>query len=256
LLTLVAATGTAGALLIPAVANTPGRVAVDASASASSDFAQPAPTGPGYPAGPTATPTRGPGGVAGGRPADVLAGWAQQTGSRVGVPPVAMQAYGYAELALAQTTPACRLTWTTLAAIGFVESKHGQYGGATLTPSGLALPEIIGPPLDGQGNRQRIPDTDRGQLDRDPTFDRAVGPMQFIPSTWQESGADADNDGVKNPHNIYDAALAAGNYLCKGGRNLSAAQDWWNAILSYNDVRPYAQLVFDTANQYGAASHT
>jgi membrane-bound lytic murein transglycosylase B len=80
--------------------------------------------------------------------------------------------------------------------------------------------------------------------------------MQFIPTTWQEIGADADNDGVKDPHDLDDAALAAGNYLCKGSRNLTIPADWWNAILSYNDVRQYAQDVFDTANRYGQASRT
>lgn len=167
-----------------------------------------------------------------------------------------MQAYGYAELVLAETNRSCGLSWTTLAAIGFVESRHGQANNATLGADGRAVPEIIGLPLDGQGGRMRIADTDRGELDRDTTYDRAVGPMQFIPTTWQEVGTDADNDGRKDPHNIHDAALAAGIYLCKGNRNLTIPGDWWNAILSYNNVRPYAQDVFNTANRYGQASRT
>ncbi len=138
---------------------------------------------------------------------------------------------------LAQTNRACQLSWTTLAAIGHVESGHGSANGATLGPDGRALPEIKGQPLDGQGGRSRILDTDQGQLDGDRVYDRALGPMQFIPTTWQEIGADADNDGVKNPHDIDDAALAAGQYLCKGGRNMTIPGDWWGAILSYNDVR-------------------
>ena len=80
--------------------------------------------------------------------------------------------------------------------------------------------------------------------------------MQFIPTTWQQVGADADNDGVKDPHDLDDAALAAGNYLCQGGRNMTIPGDWWGAILSYNDVRRYAQDVFDKANEYGRASRT
>jgi membrane-bound lytic murein transglycosylase B len=196
------------------------------------------------------------GGVTTGRPADALAGWAAEVGPKVGISPVAMQAYGYAELVLAQTNRSCGLSWTTLAAIGFVESGHGQANNARLGQDGKALPEIIGLPLDGQGNRMRIADTDGGRLDKDTTFDRAIGPMQFIPTTWQEIGADADNDGVKDPHDLDDAALAAGNYLCKGSRNLTIPADWWNAILSYNDVRQYAQDVFDTANRYGQASRT
>ncbi|MEU5906539.1 lytic murein transglycosylase [Micromonospora sp. NPDC047467] len=274
LLALVAATAAAGALLVPATIRAPRPVAADASVTPTAPVppAMPSalPTGP-LPTGPLPTaplPTgplpggglpTGPGAGlpgGGGRPSDALAGWAQQVGAKVGIPPAAMQAYGYAEWVLAQTNRSCALSWTTLAAIGQVESGHGSANGARLGQDGKALPEIIGLPLDGNGGRMRIIDTDRGSLDKDTTYDRAIGPMQFIPTTWQEIGADADNDGIKDPHDLDDAALAAGNYLCKGGRNLSIPGDWWNAILSYNDVRRYAQAVYDTANRYGQASRT
>ncbi|MGC5019794.1 lytic murein transglycosylase [Micromonospora sp. DT47] len=271
LIGLVAATAAVGAVVVPAAVRTPSPVAVDATAStgigAPSGDPTAAPAVPGAPVVPGATGLPGllPGGVAPtgpaaapatGRPADALAGWARATGAEVGVSPVAMQAYGYAELVLAQTNRSCQLSWTTLAAIGYVESRHGQANGATLHPDGRAEPEIIGDPLDGQGGRSRITDTDRGLFDRDTVYDRAIGPMQFIPTTWQQIGADADNDGRKDPHDLDDAALAAGRYLCAGGRNMTIAGDWWGAILSYNDVRRYAQDVFDTANRYGQASRT
>ncbi|MGC5290031.1 lytic murein transglycosylase [Micromonospora sp. DT231] len=283
LLALVAATAAAGALLVPATIRAPRPVSADASGTPTvpPGAASRLPTGPlptglvptgplpsgglpggglpsglpsgGLPSGGLPTgPGIGPGG--GGRPSDALAGWAQQISARVNIPAVAMQAYGYAELMLAQTNRSCALSWTTLAAIGQVESGHGSANGARLGQDGKALPKIIGLPLDGNGGRMRIIDTDRGVLDGDTTLDRAIGPMQFIPTTWQEIGADADKDGIKDPHDLDDAALAAGNYLCKGGRNLSIPGDWWNAILSYNDVRRYAQEVYDTANRYGRAS--
>nr|MDT0658285.1 murein transglycosylase [Micromonospora sp. DSM 115978] len=257
LLLVVVATGVAGAILVPVAGR--GTQVTGATATPDQTTAAPTVTAPGFPTPslpgvpPVGQPTADP---IGGAPGDVLTDWAAQVGQRVVVSEVAMRAYGYAELVLARTTPGCQLTWTTLAAIGLVESNHGRANGATLQADGLASPHIIGLPLDGKGGRQLIVDTDGGAMDGDPVYDRAVGPMQFIPTTWQEDGADADNDGVENPHDIDDAALAAGNYLCKGGRDLSTADDWWNAILSYNDVRPYAQAVFDAANRYGAESRT
>ncbi|NES12494.1 MULTISPECIES: lytic murein transglycosylase [Micromonospora] len=270
LLVLVAATATAGALLVPAAIRKPEPVAVDASATApapgltASGAVPGAPAltppplgGTGEPLG-TLTPTpAGP--VVGpvtGRPSDALAGWAQQVSQRTGIPVVALQAYGYTERVLEQTHRSCQLSWTTLAAIGYVESRHGSANGATLRPDGVSTPEIVGPPLNGQGGTSRIPDSDRGLLDHDTTWDHAIGPMQFIPGTWQSVGADGDNDGARNPHDLDDAALAAGNYLCQGGRNMSIPGDWWGAILSYNDVRRYAQDVFDKANEYGRLSRT
>ncbi|WSG07698.1 lytic murein transglycosylase [Micromonospora sp. NBC_01739] len=269
LLALVAATATAGAMLVPATIGGPSPAAAtdgpgaDGAPPSSEVAPPPGALPPLATLPPGMTPPNAPGtaappgaGPVGGRPSDALAGWAREVGAKAGIDPVAMQAYGYAELVLAQTNRSCGLSWTTLAAIGFVESRHGQANNARLGADGRAIPEIIGLPLDGQGGRMRIADTDRGALDGDTTYDRAIGPMQFIPTTWQEVGADADNDGRKDPHNIHDAALAAGVYLCRGNRNLTIPGDWWNAILSYNNVRPYAQDVFNTANRYGQASRT
>ncbi|MEU4559987.1 lytic murein transglycosylase [Actinoplanes sp. NPDC023936] len=200
-------------------------------------------------------PTTQPG-TGGGRPADALSSWATQVGTKVGIPVVAVQAYGYAELVAAKTTPSCHLSWTTLAALAKVESDHGAFNGAVLGVDGVASPTIYGLPLNGQGGRQMIADTDQGQLDGDTTHDRAIGPMQFIPSTWKENAVDADRDGVTNPNDIDDAALTAAVYLCKGGRDLAKAESWWDAILSYNAVRPYAQRVFQYADDYGRRSQS
>lgn len=263
LLALVGVATTAGAVIVPAAVGRPASVdealpepSVARTAAPAATPLFPDPSGLPGTAAPTGTPLPGGATVAPptGRPADALADWARRVSAVTAIPVVALQAYAYAELVLAQTNRACQLSWTTLAAIGHVESGHGSANGATLGPDGRALPEIKGQPLDGQGGRSRILDTDQGQLDGDRVYDRALGPMQFIPTTWQEIGADADNDGVKNPHDIDDAALAAGQYLCKGGRNMTIPGDWWGAILSYNDVRRYAQAVFDKADEYGRLS--
>ncbi|MFB9238880.1 lytic murein transglycosylase [Plantactinospora siamensis] len=262
LLIVVAATGAAGALVVPTAlrsprpvaADSPAPVATSAPADATTVPVIPAPTGPLPTTGAAVPPPGATGAPPAAHPAEALAGWARQTSAKVQVPVTALQAYGYAELVLGRTKPACGLTWTTLAAIGKVESDHGSANGSRLQPDGRVQPPIIGLPLDGQGGRQRIADTDGGTLDGDKQFDRALGPMQFIPSTWRTSGVDADNDGQADPQDLNDAALAAANYLCAQGRNLSIVEDWWAAILSYNEVQPYARQVYDAANQYGSAS--
>jgi hypothetical protein len=250
---LIAIATTAGAVVIPATAP-PG-----VTGASPADLPRPtSPAGDDTPvAAPPVTSTGNPaaGGGSTGIPSDVLRGWAQQMSARTGIPVVALQAYGYAELVVAETTPGCQLSWTTLAAIGRVESDHGRTGGATLGADGRAWPAIIGPPLDGQGNRKLIRDTDGGAIDGDDVYDRAVGPMQFIPQTWLAEQIDATGDGVADPHNIHDAALAAANYLCRDDRDLSVPDDWWRAVLAYNDVQAYAEEVFTAANEYGRASH-
>jgi membrane-bound lytic murein transglycosylase B len=254
ILALVALTGAAGLYLVPAAARS--GLPAQAEPAASSDGPGTAgPSDPGQvsqpPPLPTPTPTRT---NLTGRPSDVFAGWALQMSTRTEVPAVAMQAYSYAEWVMSQQQPACKLTWPTLAAIGKVESNHGRANSATLTSDGRAYPFIYGPALDGQGGRELIRDTDLGNLDRDQVYDRAVGPMQFIPSTWQQYQVDADDDGQRDPHDIDDAALAAAKLLCARGRDLTTADGWWQAVLSYNEVRPYADAVYAAANDYGRRS--
>jgi membrane-bound lytic murein transglycosylase B len=259
LLALIAGTGTAGAVIVPAVAGTPVPAATPTTMATTAVPELPQGTDPDLydPDFPQFDDEEDP--LTQGdpvRPASVLTPWATQTSSRVSIPVIALEAYGYAELVLANTTPRCKLSWTTLAAIGMIESTHGTANGSRLDTNGRAVPPIVGLPLDGNGGRQRIADTDGGRLDNDLVYDRAVGPMQFIPTTWAEFAVDADNDGAADPQDIDDASLAAANYLCRNGRDLSNPSDWWSAILSYNNVQPYAQAVFDTANEYGVRSRT
>ena len=63
----------------------------------------------------------------------------------------------------------------------------------------MAQPGIYGIALDGTNNTAVIRDTDGGQYDSDDEFDRAIGPMQFIPSTWSVVGVDSDGDGSATP---------------------------------------------------------
>jgi len=158
------------------------------------------------------------------------------------VPEAALKAYQNAAHALSLSDPGCQLPWTLLAAIGRVESSHGRFAGSVLSTDGVARPEIIGIALNGVGPVAAISDSDGGRLDGDTTWDRAVGPMQFIPTTWAWAGRDGDGDGVKNPHDMDDAALAAGDYLCAGS-SVSTAQGMKAAIFRYNPSDDYVRLV-------------
>ena len=185
---------------------------------------------------------------------DPLRTWATRVATRVDVPARALMAYGNAELALRSTQPGCHLSWATLAGIGRVESNHGRFAGATLEADGRPSKPIIGVPLDGSAGVKAIGDTDGGRYDGDAKVDRAVGPMQFIPSTWRKWTSDANLDGVGDPQQIDDAALAAGRYLCAGGRDLATPKDWWAAVFSYNNSVPYGQKVFGLADNYARAA--
>lgn len=169
-----------------------------------------------------------------------------------GIPATVLTAYRNAEDALADTDPGCHLPWQLLAAIGKVES--GQARGGKVDADGTTLTPILGPVLNGSGFA-RISDTDGGRYDGDATYDRAVGPMQFIPSTWARWGADGNNDQRADPNNIHDAALAAGRYLCAGNRNLTHKADLDRAILSYNHSSAYLRTVLAWLDFYRRGAH-
>ena len=167
-----------------------------------------------------------------------------------GIPDVALRAYHGAADRLAVDDPSCGLRWTLLAAIGRVESNHGRFGGTRLRADGFGTMPIRGIPLDGRPNVALIRDTDGGTLDGDTTFDRAVGPMQFIPATWRSVGADADGDGRSDPNSIFDAALGAGRYLCAGDADLRDPAQQARAVFRYNHADEYVQVVLRLAQQY------
>ncbi|MBO1335409.1 lytic transglycosylase domain-containing protein [Streptomyces sp. VRA16 Mangrove soil] len=167
--------------------------------------------------------------------------------AQAGLPATVLDAYKKAEAELATSKPGCNLPWQLLAAIGKVES--GQANGGDVYANGDTKHQITGPPLDGNGFA-KITDTDGGLFDGDTVHDRAVGPMQFIPSTWEWAGRDGNGDGKKDPNNVYDAALAAGHYLCRNGWDLSNASDLNKAILSYNNSSDYLAKVLAWLEYY------
>jgi membrane-bound lytic murein transglycosylase B len=108
----------------------------------------------------------------------------------------AAKRYGFAE------------DWYVLAAVGKVESNHGQNMG--------------------------------------PSSAGAMGPMQFLPSTWEQYGVDGNGDGEENIMDPKDAIPAAASYLEDGG----APKDWPKALYAYNHSGQYVREVLGIAESY------
>ncbi|MBP2320940.1 membrane-bound lytic murein transglycosylase B [Kibdelosporangium banguiense] len=170
------------------------------------------------------------------------------------IPERVLMAYARAEERQRAATPRCGISWTLLAGIGRKESRHARFGGATVEADGKLSKPIIGIPLNGSQGVRAIKDTDGGELDGDVTWDRAVGPMQFLPATWKRWAVRASGDGAPaDPQNIDDAAASAARYLCSGGRDLTSGRGWWAAVMAYNTSVDYAREVFSGQDAYSKA---
>lgn len=175
--------------------------------------------------------------------------WVADTAARAGIPETAVRAYANAQLAEPR---GCDVGWTTLAGIGWVESQHGTIGGRTLGDDGRSSTPILGPALDGR-RFAAIPATpETTAWHGDPRWDHAVGPLQFIPSTWETWGADGDGDGAADPNDLDDAAYAAVRYLCADGHDLTTGSGWADAVFSYNHAQSYVDSVYAAAQAYAA----
>ncbi|MDT7570425.1 MAG: hypothetical protein QOE05_599 [Actinomycetota bacterium] len=117
----------------------------------------------------------------------------------------------YRELYIESARYCPGLPWQVLAAIGQVESGHGRN---------------VGPSSAG-----------------------ALGPMQFLPSTWAFSGVDGDGDGKADIMNAYDAVPAAALYLCRAGA-ANGPQGLYDAIFAYNHADWYVKEVLALAARY------
>ena len=167
------------------------------------------------------------------------------------IPRPALVAYQVAATTMRRADADCGIDWTLLAAIGRVETDHGRHTGSRLGADGVSTPLIRGVALNGKGPVAAVRDTDAGRLDGDTRWDRAVGPMQFLPSTWDYTGVDANGDGVRSPDDINDAALGAAVYLCAAPGRLDRAAGLRAAVLRYNPSSAYVDLVARLAKAYG-----
>ena len=79
--------------------------------------------------------------------------------------------------------------------------------------------------------------------------------MQFIPSTWATLGRDGNEDGVADPNNIYDGALAAATLLCGQGGSMGDPAARTRAILAYNNSLAYVANVNAWAHGYAVNAY-
>jgi cell wall-associated NlpC family hydrolase len=144
----------------------------------------------------------------------------------------------------------CRgLPWQVLAAIGWVESRHA--GGHADPTTGQVAPPILGPALDGSSGFAAIPDASFAD-----GWAHALGPMQFLPSTWRAWGVvapDRPPGAAAEPQNAWDAIYTAALYLCGGADEIT---DVPAAILRYNHSTDYVDEVLGKATDYGLGAGT
>lgn len=179
--------------------------------------------------------------------------WLREKAVATSIPERALLAYGRAALQVQRRAPGCRLGWNTLAAIGQLESGHGTTAGRELDADGRPDRPVVGPALDGADYAAIAARPESVRWHGDARWEHAVGPMQFIFSTWARWGRDGDGDGSRDPHDLDDAALAAGLYLCEAGGDLSTAAGWRRAVWAYNHSSDYVAAVAGVANGYAAA---
>lgn len=166
-----------------------------------------------------------------------------------GLHPVVLAAYLSASNRAGELSPGCVVRWQILAAIGQVESSN--VAGRQVAENGDVTPRIVGIALNGSGGTMAIPDSDGGTWDGDTVWDRAVGPTQFIPSSWRAYGQDGNSDGVADPHNIYDSSLATTVHLCAGNPvDLADRDQLATALRGYNNSSSYVSEVLRWVDTY------
>lgn len=124
--------------------------------------------------------------------------------------------------------------------------KHGRSTGAALLADDAATPATVGPRLNGERGTALIRDTGAGRFDGDDLYERGVGLMRFIPSTWSIVDLDADGDGPRKPRDNDDAGLATWVYLCPESEDVTKVRE---ERASTDIIRPTLPANLEMANQ-------
>ena len=115
----------------------------------------------------------------------------------------------------------CDMRWEVLAAVGWVESHHG---------------ELVAPGVKSGAN-----------------FAGARGPMQFLSATWNRYGVDANNDGKADVYDPQDSIHGASKYLCANGAGDPGKLR--NALFRYNHSNAYVDEVLAVARRYSEQTY-
>ncbi|BDD81585.1 hypothetical protein TPB0596_13480 [Tsukamurella pulmonis] len=159
----------------------------------------------------------------------------------LGIPGAAYAAYRGAADRMALEAPGCGIEWNLVAAIGRIESGHAD--GGNVDAAGNTLTPIEGPVLDGTLAGNAVIRDGAG-------FARALGPMQFLPTTWALFGGDGSGDGKADVNNVRDAAYGAARYLCSSASGLSAEPAQRVAVFAYNQSNAYVDNVVAWSKAY------
>lgn len=173
-----------------------------------------------------------------------------------GIPQVVQNAYLEAQSYLASSDPSCQLSWADLAAIGQIESGQARWDGTRLASNGETYPPILGPALNGKHGTAALASPSVPLFDGAGPYERAVGPMQLLPTTWLSVAPSLPTGIPNDPNNVYSAAMAAGIYLCRaaGPAGMRSPAGLRRAYASYNHSRSYVRHAVSLARRFGATS--
>lgn len=144
----------------------------------------------------------------------------------------------------------CAVSPQVIQAVAGHASNEGDIDGHSFDADGRISPSLFGEPSNGGVGLSEIADTDAGELDLDPVWDRPIGPFQILPTSWERYGTDANNDGVTDPQNIWDSSAAAASFLCAMGAG--AGQDLGAALVRYTGRQSTANAVLARIDELDA----